>query len=96
MVNRKKFKKISWSDPDRFTESCVRETERAMVSAFGEYYRKLGSWNNKWGPENIRIHMVLMSDCYFYYNPKSHKLTWFCTCEPSKDEPDIVATVSFW
>src|SRR5437867_794793 len=87
-------KKMRWSDPERFTEICVRETERAIRSAFRDYERKIASFDRKWGPENMQIHVAL-SDCYFYYNPRSHKLTWFCTCEPSKDEPDIIVTATF-
>lgn len=89
-----KPKKIRWSDPDRFTGRAVRETERAIRLAFADWERKVASFDRKWGLENMQIH-VSLSDCYFYYNPKSHRLTWFCTCEPSKDEPDIIVTAAF-
>jgi len=87
--------KKNWrQDPDRLIEICVNEAERAVRLAFGEYQRKVDSFYKKWGIENMTI-QVSLSDCYFYYNPKTDTLTHFCTCEPSKDEQDIIVTGIF-
>jgi len=89
-----RHKKNSWKDPDRLIETCVRETERAVKLAFRDYHQKVDSFYEKWGIENMTI-QVTLRDCYFYYNPKNETLTHFCTCEPAKDEPDIIVTAVF-
>ena len=62
--------------------------------AYADFTRKATAFRKKWGREGTDISLYL-GNCYFYYKPRTDKMTVFCTCEPSKNEPDIIVTAIF-